>query len=252
MLMSAHAGSLSVAVAHAFVDVLPTEITIDGEDGRHFARVRRLRSGEVITLSDGRGNWRGYEIRGVEHAVLTVVAITEEFCEPSIVPRVAVAPALIAKNRFDDMIVAAVELGVDAILPFVAHRCVVEWRGAKADAALQRLHRLAREAAMQCRRSRLVHISALVDAQQLRDQPGLVIAAADGLDASALAAISDRDVGWTVVSGPEGGLDDVDLDGLDAFGTVPRLRVGPHVVRAETAPLAAIAALNTVRHSQNR
>ena len=243
-----HAGSLSAAVAHAFVDELQTEITIDGEDGRHFARVRRLRSGEVITLSDGHGNWRGYEIRAVAHTDLTVVAITESMYEPPSTHRIGIAPALIAKNRFDDMIVAAVELGVDAVFPFAAHRCVVEWRGAKAEAAQQRLQRLAREAAMQCRRSRLPHIGAVVDAQQLSSQPGLVIASVDGVGAREIMMSDDvQPEGWLVVSGPEGGLDVADLNALSALGPVARLRVGPHVVRAETAPLAAIAALNTVR-----
>ncbi len=245
--MSAHAGSFTAAVAHAFVASLNDDVTINGDDGRHLARVRRLRSGEVITLADGNGNWRGYEIVNVEHTGLTVRAISDEIREPDLAPRISIAPALIAKNRFDDMIVAAVELGVDAILPFAAHRSVVEWRGEKAAAANHRLQRLAREAAMQCRRSHLPRVGGVVDAQRLSAEPGLVIAAADGLGVREFAMQPIPPHEWTVVSGPEGGLDPIDIAMLEQAGAIPRLRLGPHVLRAETAPLAAIAALNTLR-----
>ena len=77
------------------------------------------------------------------------------------------------------------------------------------------------------------------------------IAAVDGLSAAEIVSDPQQSAGWIVVSGPEGGLDDLDLKELCASGPVPRLRVGPHVVRAETAPLAAIAALNTVRFLQS-
>jgi 16S rRNA (uracil1498-N3)-methyltransferase len=247
MTIEGHAASFTAAVAHAFVSDLSSTVTIEGADGHHFARVRRLRSGEIITLSDGNGKWRAYEIRSVDAALVGVVAASEVHVEPASFPPIGIAPALIAKNRFDDMVVAAVELGVDAIYPFAAHRCVVQWRGAKALAARERMHTLVREASMQCRRSRLVAVHPVADAKALAAVDGIVIAAVDGVGVDELAAARTAVNRWVVVSGPEGGLDSVDLAALECEGPVPRLRLGPHIMRAETAPLAAIAAINTIR-----
>ena len=68
--------------------------------------------------------------------------------------------------------------------------------------------------------------------------PGLVVAAVDGVDASELAPPTDGE--WVVAVGPEGGFDPAELA---AFGQAPRLAVGPFVLRAETAAIAATAAL---------
>jgi RsmE family RNA methyltransferase len=67
---------------------------------------------------------------------------------------------------------------------------------------------------------------------------GLVVAAPDGVPAAALSPPPDAE--WVVAVGPEGGFDD---DELRTFGGAPRLRVGPFVLRAETAAIAAAAAL---------
>ncbi len=242
----AHAGAFPGASAHAFAPHLASELTIDGGDGHHLARVRRLRIGEIVTIANGQGAWRGYEILQNTRDALTVRSTTAEISEPPTRTQVTIAPALIAKNRFDDMIVALVELGVTGIIPFAAERSVVQWQGTKAAEAHKRLERLVREASMQCRRSYLPTVFPLANASQLAIHNNIAIAAFDGtrpnkIDRS-LIDISD----WLVVSGPEGGLSETDIAALDSRRPATRICLGPHVLRAETAPLAAVAVLNSL------
>jgi 16S rRNA (uracil1498-N3)-methyltransferase len=83
-------------------------------------------------------------------------------------------------------------------------------------------------------------IDDVADLDALVDRPGLVVASRDGVSAWELPAPAGRAPGWTVLVGPEGGLAPEELD---ALGSAPRLRLGAHVLRAATAPVAAVAVL---------
>jgi 16S rRNA (uracil1498-N3)-methyltransferase len=74
------------------------------------------------------------------------------------------------------------------------------------------------------------------------DRPGLIVAAYDGVAASALPAPDPKwPDGWTVLVGPEGGLAPEELELLAG---APHLGLGPNVLRAVTAPVAAVAVLS--------
>jgi 16S rRNA (uracil1498-N3)-methyltransferase len=94
---------------------------------------------------------------------------------------------------------------------------------------------------MQCRRARVPVVDGPVAPAELARFVGLVVAAPDGVSAADLALPPGGEGGeWVVAVGPEGGFDDDELQG---FGSAPRLAVGPFVLRAETAAIAAAAAL---------
>jgi len=133
----------------------------------------------------------------------------------------------------------ATELGVDAVLPVLAARSVARWPEARQAQALARLRRVGAEAAAQARRARPVLVEPLQALAGLAGRPGLVLADRDGQPAGALGADPGPD-GWLVLVGPEGGLDPAERSLL---GDPPRLAVGPHVLRAETAGAAVAAAL---------
>ena len=117
---------------------------------------------------------------------------------------------------------------------------------------MERLRVAAREAAAQCRRARLPRIEPVVDLGTLAGRadlprPDLVVADRDG---GSLADLGEPASGtWTVVVGPEGGLEPAELD---ALRDAPRLCLGPHVLRAETAPIAAVALLLSRSHQMFR
>lgn len=225
------------AVAHVFVAALDDSVTIAGNDGHHLQRVRRLRAGERVTAADGRGAWRAYEVADVARGALVLRADGAPRGEPLRSPEVAVAVALV-KGGLDDVVAQLTELGVAAVEPVRTERGVVRWDDDRARTAVARLRDVARAAAMQSRRARVPDVADVVELGALAGRPDVVVAERSGIPAAALAPpASGR---WTVVVGPEGGLGPADLAVL---GAAPRVSVGPHVLRAATAPIAVAATL---------
>jgi 16S rRNA (uracil1498-N3)-methyltransferase len=224
------------ALAHVLGAALEDDVTVGGAEGHHLARVRRLRVGDAVTVADGGGTWRPYEVAGVGRGEVRLRAVGEPALEPTLGPGLRLAPAL-AKGESEDVVRHATELGVDALVPVVSARSVVRWDGARRAGTLDRLRRVAREAAAQCRRARLLVVEDVQPLASLVGSPGLVLADRRGLPASDVPALGGD---WLVLVGPEGGFDP---DEDAALGDVPRIAVGPHVLRAGTAALAAAAAL---------
>jgi 16S rRNA (uracil1498-N3)-methyltransferase len=232
----------AAAVAHLVVGALDADLVVGGAEGHHLQRVRRLRPGDAVTAADGAGTWRPYRVAGAAAGRLVLRADGDPRREPALEPALTVACAITKGERPEAVVRQASELGVDAVLPVLTARSVVRWDDARRAAALARLRRVAREAAQQCRRARLLTIEPLAPLAALAGRPGLVVA--DRLGGSVAALPAPGPAGWTVVVGPEGGLAADERAGL---GDPPRLAVGPHVLRAETAATAVAAALAAAR-----
>ncbi len=230
------------ADAHLLVSELGDHLTVAGADGHHLQRVRRLRPDEVVTAADPNAHWRRYRVTDAHAGELTLTAEGPRTLEPTLRPHLRVAFALTKGQHPDVVVRQCSELGVDAVLPVVAARSVVRWDAAD-PRPLARLRRVARESALQCRRARLLTVDAPIPLTDLAGQPGLLVADRQGTAAGTLADPADG--AWLVVVGPEGGLDPNELATL---GDPPRLAVGPHVLRSETAAGAAAAALTGCRH----
>lgn len=214
--------------AHVFVGDLDV-LDLDPEDQHHLARVLRLRKGEAVSVSDGRGAWRpvtwtgeGVEPAGpVEH-------------EPASQPTVTVGFAPVKGDRPEWVVQKLTEVGVDCIVALAAERSVVRWDGERADRNLARLRKVAREAAMQSRRTRLPKVRGVVPFADLAPGEGVALAEPGGEPPSL-----DRPV---VLVGPEGGWSAAEL-----AAEVPRVGLGPSVLRAETAAVAAGVLLCALR-----
>jgi 16S rRNA (uracil1498-N3)-methyltransferase len=200
--------------------------------------VRRLRAGEAVTASDGRGSWRLCTVAEVGDGRLRLAPAGPLTLEPALSPRVVIAFAPAKGDQAGDVVHQLVELGVDAVMPITLHRSVVRWDGSRGDRARDRLRRVIREAAMQSRRARLPELVSAEPLSVLARHPGLVLADPEGEPAGRLR--SGRGGEWLVVVGPEGGLDPAERELLSSGAL---LGVGPHVLRAVTAPVAVAAAL---------
>lgn len=221
-------GVLREAAAHAFVvDVDVPELTPD--DRRHLERALRLRTGETVTVSDGAGRWRlcRFAADGLEPCGEIVV-------EPRPTPLVTVAIALTKGERLDWAVQKLTEIGVDRMVPFTAERSVVRWDAGRAGHHVGRLRRIARQAAVQSRRTWLPEVDDLRSFAQAAAIPGAAVAEPGGEQPSL-----DRPV---VLVGPEGGWGDD-----EAGAGLPAVGLGPTVLRSETAAVAAGTLLCALR-----
>lgn len=204
--------------------------TLSSADRHHLERVRRVRPGDDVVVSDGAGRWREGTL-GTGGAVDPTGDVqTNE--RPT--PRITVAFALTKGERPELAVQKLTELGADSIVPFTAARSVVRWDEQRADGNVERLRRVAREAAMQCRRAWLPEVVDLAAFSTVSTLP----AAALG-DLGGKAPSLERP---TVLIGPEGGWSDEEL----ACG-LPSVALGPHVLRSETAAMAATSLLAALR-----
>ncbi|MBO0826662.1 MAG: 16S rRNA (uracil(1498)-N(3))-methyltransferase [Streptosporangiales bacterium] len=219
-------------------------VTLDGGEGRHAARVRRIRAGERVYLSDGAGRRALCEVTGVAVDALTCSVL--ERCDVSRPePWLVVVQALLKGDGAERAVETMTEAGVDEIVPWQADRSIVRWRADRAEKSARRWRETATQAAKQARRA---WTPAVADAAGLADVTARVRAAAaayvleraGGRSASTLDPPASGDV--VVVVGPEGGIAPTELAELTGAGAEP-LRLGPTVLRSATAGTVAAAVL---------
>jgi 16S rRNA (uracil1498-N3)-methyltransferase len=214
------------AAAHVFVADL-TAPELSAEDRHHLERVLRLRPGEDVTVSDGEGRWRLCHFAG------RLQPAGDIHVDERSSPPVTIGVALTKGERLDWAVQKLTELGVDAIVPFAAARSVVRWDPDRAGQHVERLRRIARQAAMQSRRTWLPTLDDLCSFADVTAATGVALAEPGG-DPPSLA----RPV---VLVGPEGGWS------AEEVGAAPQVDLGPTVLRAETAAVAAGTLLCSLR-----
>ncbi|GAA4801726.1 16S rRNA (uracil(1498)-N(3))-methyltransferase [Streptomyces ziwulingensis] len=219
---------------------------LDGPEGRHAVSVKRLRPGEDVVLTDGRGHWAEGVVEAAEGKDRLVVTDLESVCEePGPEPRITVVQALPKGDRGELAVETMTEVGVDAIVPWAASRCITRWQGERGLKALAKWRATAREAGKQSRRVRFPEVA---DAATTR-QVAALLAEADFAAVlhesgdTPLAAAELPATGRIVlVVGPEGGVSPEELAAFARAGARPYV-LGPTVLRTSTAGLAATALL---------
>ncbi len=203
-------------------------LELGGADRHHLERVRRLRTGDLVSVTDGAGRWRWCRF-GEELEPAGEVQV-----DPAPAPPITVAFALVKGERPELVVQKLTELGVDRIVPFLAERSVVRWEPDKAARNLERLRRVALEAAMQSRRTWLPEVAEVAGFDEVRALPGAAGADLDGSHPSL-----DRPV---LLVGPEGGWSPDERAALPGV-----VGLGPTVLRAETAAITGAALLCALR-----
>lgn len=230
------------------VDELPAAgpYQLSGQEGRHAADVRRLRPGETLDLSDGRGGIAPAVVVSAGRGTLLLdVGLIRRY--PAASPRIVAVQALAKGDRGEIAVQAMTEAGVDEIVPWSAARCVVRWEGEKAQRALERWRATAREAAKQARRSWLPTVTDRVTTATLARrfaQPGvraLVLHEEAEARLSQLPLPTEGEL--ILVIGPEGGISPEELARLTEAGATPVL-LGDTVLRTSTAGVAALAVVS--------
>ncbi|WP_327113905.1 16S rRNA (uracil(1498)-N(3))-methyltransferase [Nocardia sp. NBC_01730] len=223
---------------------------LDGPEGRHAATVRRIRVGEPITLSDGRGVLAESEVVAAQRDRLELTVHNRMVAAPA-APRVTVVQALPKSDRSELAVELMTEAGADVVIPWQAARCVANWEG-KAAKAVDKWRAAARSAARQSRRAYIPHVADLYRTTDLLDlvrtakADGAIIAALHESGTARFAELPFADTTEIIlVVGPEGGLDNTELTALADAGAQVTL-LGPTVLRTSTAAAVALGALGAL------
>ena len=221
-------------------------VTLSGPEGHHAAAVRRLRPGERADVSDGAGMIAECAVLSVARDSVTL-SVRSVRTLPAPEPRITVVQALPKGDRGELAVELMTEVGVDAIVPWAAQRCVVRWHGDRGDRALARWRATAREASKQSRRAWLPEVAGLASLADVAERASAATCAVV-LEADAESALSGLPLPERgeilLVVGPEGGITPAERTALAEAGAV-EAHLGPTVLRTSTAGAAAAAVLLT-------
>ena len=224
------------------------EVHLPADTGNHAVHALRLGVGDPVVLFDGHGGEYEASISRIERGMVTVK--TETFVDRSAEAplELILAQGLSSGERMDFTIQKAVELGVSSIHPLATERSVMKLTGERATRKSGHWQKLAIAACEQCGRNRLVQVfepvrfDVWLNQQARAPDEGelrmLFSAKADGkLDG--LPVNAGRII---LLAGPEGGLSTLEVDAAQRWN-FQSVRLGPRILRTETAALAALAAI---------
>ncbi len=217
-------------------------VALEPEPSRHLARVLRLGVGDTLTLFDGRGGEYPSEITAVDKKQVQVVTGEQLLHESESPLAIHLGIAVSRGERMDWIVQKATELGVTALTPLLTEHTGVKLSGDRAAKKIQHWQQIAISACEQCGRNRppLVHTlqsQAHWLASTIAERKFVLHHRADNIDLASGAPAS-----IALLIGPEGGLSEGEINTAAQAGYAA-LRLGPRVLRTETAPLAAIAIL---------
>jgi len=221
------------------------ELAIAGDEHHYLSRVRRARVGDALELVDGAGKRARAVIVAIGDGETRVRAEAVETVV-DLPPRVRVLVPLIKGDRMDTCLEKLVEVGADELVVWPAARSVVKLDGARRETRLAHYAGAVQAAARQCGRAVMpeVRIADSLGAVLASLPPGARLVLDPSAERGAMPVADDV----TLASGPEGGLAPAELDALAAAGFVS-LGLGPRVLRAETAPVIAVALVRAATSS---
>lgn len=223
---------------------------LSGPEAFHIVKVLRAKPGEKLSLFDGKGG----KFEGVIEAINPdgsvsgkILATLEKGTQRQVELRLY--QGLLKGSHWDYVLEKGTELGVSVFIPVTTPRTVVLLRDERIAAKQERWERVVMAAAKQCQRGQLPAIEKPAEFRDaIRNCTGVKLIAWEGLAgagakreiAAALAAAEPGPMTVNVFVGPEGGFSDEEIELAQSVGAVP-FGLGPRILRAETAALAASA-----------
>ena len=222
-----------------------------GKTATHYlSSVLRLRTGDALIVFNGTGGEFTATLQAISSKNTRI--LTGNFhigTPPSPIP-IALAIGLSRGERMDWVIQKAVELGVTEIHPLFTERCEVKLKGERALKKRQHWQQIAISACEQSQRNDLPRISPPQTLQQFAGSLSTDLALIlDPKAGQSLARLVSKQTpapeSCLLLSGPEGGFSDEEVALTQQYGTTP-VRLGPRVLRTETAPLAALSIIQSL------
>lgn len=218
-------------------------VSLKVEDAKHCAQVLRMERGEEF-YAVGEGGSR-FLAELCEVSKENCTALLREALSDNEAPlRVTVYQGLPKADKLELVAQKLTELGAARLVPVKMERCVVKLNEKDGQKKQERLQKIAREAAKQCKRGGCLEVAAPQTWKQLRDQMAahdlLLVPWEDaqgfGLKAAHAAFPEARNIG--IVIGPEGGMSESEVRALEELGA-KQITLGPRILRTETAAIAA-------------
>lgn len=220
------------------------ELSLPPSGAQHLTRVLRLREGAALSVFDGEGQEFRAEISHIQGSAVQV-RLTAALPTTSESPlQITLVQGVSRGERMDWTLQKATELGIAAIIPVITSRSVVRLDARQAQKKQEHWRAVVTSACEQCGRAR---IPTVAEPQTLREflttgrKEGLRLVLSPSAPAS-LAGLSSMPGRAQILIGPEGGLDDDEILAARDAGFMP-VRLGPRVLRTETAAVVALSVL---------
>ncbi len=222
-------------------------ITVTGSDARHIGYSLRMKKGDPITFCHMGTDYlcRIEEMTGDE-VVCRVEKTEQSRSEPTV--RLTLYQAYPKQDKLEQIIQKTVELGVSRIVPFISARCVSRPDERSAAKKLDRLRRIAEEAAKQSGRGVIPEVSDITDFRAAmedmkKNDIKLFCYENGGVRLSDIAFSKSGSIG--LMRGSEGGFERSEADAAEQAGAV-RIWLGERILRCETCPVAVTAVIMTL------
>lgn len=217
------------------------QLLLEGTAANHIARVLRLRNGDALTVFDGSGGEFSARIEAFRKEAVVVSVEEHRAMEKESPLSLTLAQGISRGERMDWIVQKATELGVSCIAPVFTKRSVVRLDEKQAGRKLLHWRAIAVAACEQCGRNRIPKLAAPVNffdvlAPDSSGSTRLLLSPTADLRIDDLHRVGS---GITVLIGPEGGLEDAEQEAALSAG-FKAVRLGPRVLRTETAAIAAL------------
>ncbi|SFP20539.1 16S rRNA (uracil1498-N3)-methyltransferase [Salibacterium halotolerans] len=227
------------------------EVEITGEDVKHIDKVMRLQPGSHIECLNNQGRRTHCKIRSVNKESIEADIMQDLENSPELPVYAAVAQALIKGDNLDLVVQKGTELGVGSFLLFAAGRSVVKWDSSKVEKKVQRLRKIAKEAAEQSGRLYIPDVSYYPSTGDMLEAASMYNTslyldeetAKNGKHETLAEIFSSRPPSILAVIGPEGGISPEEAQTFDKSGFRP-VSLGPRILRSESASLYFLSALS--------
>ena len=234
-------------MAWFFIDdeIQKDKYTLDGENARHISKSLRMKIGEELTLVTPSHMQLTCTISGISNETVDVEVNERKMCENEPDVEITLYQALPKGDKFEYIIQKCVELGVTKIVPVISARCISRPDGKSLAKKQVRWQKIAREAAQQSRRGIVPEVAGCMTFRQAVEQSrentlNIIFYELGGESVGKLLEKNAKSIG--IFIGSEGGFEQNEVDLVcDNGGFAATL--GRRILRAETAPLAALSIL---------
>lgn len=228
-----------------FIDYTPeNDIILDGEQARHIAKSLRMKTGDILTVTDGGGSDFGCCIEEITKDSVRLKVCYKQASDSEADCSVTIYQGVPKGSKLEDVIQKCTELGAVKFVPTLTKRCISRPDEKSAKKKTQRYQKIALEAAQQSGRGVIPEVTDMMTLKQAiaQDKSDVKIVFYEGGGEPLSKIIKSDAKTVSVYIGPEGGFEKDEIDEIVKSGAYCAT-LGPRILRTQTAPVAALTAI---------